>query len=403
MDSEHDSLSAGSKAIEIFSAEERNEINERIETASARDAVVAPDYPSKREAAKRGVFPLLVNAGAAVLLAAGILLLFTFQQTDAAEIRSSGAVLGVTERALIREIRKEINSRLSEKDDAIDAMNKRIAEVDSELERLFSLEALTDEQRETMDELLARHEEYQENLIRLQQERAQILTQARIREAEARQREEKLLEQQLILEDISAQSRAEIEKAREELSKISGEAEKTALVEKQLSAFYTTISRQIEEKQFNEAADSIAALKEYIATPGFSYLKAIQARQVSDIAAAHALSMLLSEAQKTSGNSVTVVQVEELPHVPPGAGAEEALRQQVAAQAASIQEQNSALADLQKTTAALQERNDTIQQAIEERDRQLESLRAQNTSQAQQIESLQRTISTVRSAMDNQQ
>ncbi|MCL1927902.1 MAG: hypothetical protein FWG07_03795 [Treponema sp.] len=404
MDTESNSFSVDSKAIEIFSAEERNEINEHIEAASTRDAVTAPGIPSKEEALKRGLFPLFVNAAAVVLLTAGVLLLFTFQRTDAAEIRKSGAVLGVTERALIREIRKEINSQLNEKDQAIEAMIKRLAEIDSELNILNSLEVLTAEQQKTMEELLIRQEEYRENLTVLQHERTQILTQARIREAEIRQREEKLLEQQLILENISAQSRAEIENAREELLKLSSEAEKTTLIERQLAAFYTTILRQIEERQFSAAENSIAALNEYLATSAFSSIKTIQARYASDVAAVHALSLLLSEAQKSTDNSAVVVQVEALPPVPPGADAEAALRQQVSVQAESIAKQNTALAELQKTMDGLQQQNEVISQTIAERDRQLESLRSQNVSQAQQIESLQKTITNINSALrDNQQ
>ncbi|MCL1812680.1 MAG: hypothetical protein FWG29_04070 [Treponema sp.] len=404
MDSETDSFSVDHKAIEIFSAEERNEINERIEAASVRDAVTAPGLPSKDQALKRGFFPLLVNAGAVVLLTVGVLLLFTFQQTDAAEIRKSGVVLGITERALIQEIRKEINTQLNEKDQAIEAMIKRITEIDRELELLNSLEVLSGEQQKTMEELLVRQEEYRENLTVLQHERSQILTQARIRETEIRQREEKLLEQQLILENISAQSKAEIENAREELLKLSNEAEKASLIERQLAAFYTTILRQIEERQFKAAENSIAALNEYLATPAFSSIKAIQARQASDAAVVHALSLLLSEAQKSPGSSAAVVQVEALPPVPPGADAEAALRQQVALQSVSIAEQNAVLAELQKTMDGLQQQNEVTSQTIAERDRQLESLRAQNVSQAQQIESLQKTISSINSALrDNQQ
>ena len=303
------------KDIEIFSAEERSEINRRIESASARDAVAAPGLPSKKEAAKRGVFPLWVNIFAVVILAAGIFLLFTFQQTDAAEIRTSG--LGTSGQALIRAIISETNSQLNEKNDAIYAMNRRIAEVDSELERLDSLETLTDEQRKTLEELKARQEEYRESLASLQQEKTQLLLQARIREEEVRQQEKRLAEQLGFLEDISGQDRAAMELAREEFSKLSGEAQKT---------------------------------------PGFSF---------------------------------TAIQAEEPATVPPGEGAEEALRQQVASQSAMIAEQNAALAELQET--------------ITEKDRQLESLKAQNTSQAQQIESLQKTISSISTALQDNQ
>ena len=327
------------KEIEVFSPEERSEIIARIEKASARDAVAVPGLPSKNEARKRGIFPILVNAGAAVLLAAGILLLLSFQRTNAVEIVESGAALGITERALIRAIRSDINSLLYEKEQAIDDMNKRIAEVDLELGRLNSLETLTSEQQAAMEALMAAQKTYQESLAELYQERAQILTQARTREAAARQQEE-TFEQQVFTENVSAQSRAEIEKAREELLRLSSDAEKMAFIETLLSAAYS-----------NQSAPVIQ------------------------------------------------IQVEE---PPPGASAEE-LRQQITTLTVSIREQNQkntelsaglaeaqqTLKELQNNITVLQDRNDTFSQTIAEKDKQ--------------IDALQRTISNVSSALEDKQ
>ncbi|MCL1814882.1 MAG: hypothetical protein FWG27_03545 [Treponema sp.] len=354
----------------IFSPEERSEITARIEKASSREAVVPPSIPSKKEAQRRGLFPLLVNAGALILLAAGLFLLFSSQQTGAAEIRKSGAVLGITERALIREIRNEIN----EKDAAIDTMIRRIAEAGEELNRLFSLETLTNEQRGVVEKLQREQEEYQETLTQLQLERAGILTYARIKEAEAR----------------------------EKLETLSGDAEKAALVEMQLSGFYTGLSRQIEAGQYREAEKTLAALREFLATPSFSSIKTIQARQANDTALISTLSALIREAQKNTALSIPAAEISELPPVPPGTGAEAELRRQLTAQSASLTEQGSALTELQKNLTALQNRNDAILQSLTEKESQLDSLRATNTSQAQTIQSLQNTINSIRSAMEDQ-
>ena len=396
--------------IEIFSAEERNEIIAHIETASARDAVTPPGIPSKEQALKRGLFPLLINTGAILLLAAGILLLFSFQQSHAAEILESGAVLGVTERALIREIRKEVNSRLLEKESAITAMNNRIADVDAELLRLGSLESLTAEQSAAMEKLKQEQEEYRGKLAELHVERAQILTRARIKEAEIREREENLYEQQGILEDLYSEDRTELENARKELSMLSGDAEKAALFERQFSGFLAIIQQQIEAHDYKTAEKTLIALKEYLATPSFSSIKSIQSRHDTDSAAVNVLSALLAEAQRSGAGSAVPFKIEDLPPVPSGAGAEAALRKQVADQAASIAEQNAALAamdktleELQKNVTDLQDRNDTIQQSVAEKDRQLDNLRSQNASYAQTIETLQKTISNVNAALENQQ
>jgi len=345
METGSDAFSIDSHAIELFSPEERSDISARIEAASVRNAVTPPSFPSKTEAARRGLFPLLVNAGALVLLAGGLCLLFASQQSGAAELRASGAALGVAERALIREIRGEADSTL---------------------------------------------------------------------------------------ENLSSESRMEILAAREELASLSGEAQKAAIIERQLTGFYKSASRGIEAGRYREAADSVAALKEFLATPSFASIKTIQARQESDAAAINALSALINEALAASANSGNVDG-----GIPGDAGAQEdlsqdfseteaALRQQFArelanaeataaadkalAEAASTEERNTLLAErektmaeLQKTITDLQEKNAAAQQTIAEQSRQMDSLKSQNVSYAQTIERLQRTISSVNSALENQE
>jgi len=172
--------------IEIFSPEERSEISDSIEAASARDSIKAPGFPSKKQAIKYGTFPILVNAGAIILLLIGLFLLFSFQQNSDYEIRESGSLLGITERALIREIRNEAQLRLNEKDAAINDMHRRINEVSLELGRLELLESVTAEQHSIMEELRRQEQVYSGELRLLEQERIQILTEARIRENEIR-------------------------------------------------------------------------------------------------------------------------------------------------------------------------------------------------------------------------
>jgi hypothetical protein len=400
--------------ISVFSEEERNEINRRIEAASVREAAPPPGLPRRGETSRRGILPLLVNAGAVLALAAGVLALVAFHRSDAAEIRESGAVLGITERALIEEIRREANLRLGEKEAAIGAMNLRIAEVDAELERLDSLEALTDEQRAAMEELRRQQEEYRGSLARLEEDRARILAEARSREAEALRREAglhvKLEEQTGVPESLSAQSGAELEAAREELAKISGEAEKAALVERQISGYYAAVTRQIEGGRYGEAAESVASLKAFLATPAFQNLKVIQTRRESDAATVAALSALIAEARKGPAGSgaggvpeAPASGTETAGGGPAGsgpagsgpAGAEAALRQQLAAQTA-------ALAELQKASADLKEQNAAGQAALAERDKQLENLRAQVNSQDLTIANLRRTLSAISAQLENQ-
>jgi chromosome segregation ATPase len=400
-----------STGIEVFSDEERREISSRIEAASARDAAPPPGPPARGEASKKGLFPLLVNAAAILFLGAGLFLLFSFRRSDQAELRESGAELGITERALIQEIRKEVNLQLTEKEAAIDAMENRIAEVDDELSRLESLEALTDEQRETVGVLREQQEGYRGDLARLETERSQILAEARRREAEARQREERLHAQLAEQEGVlavtiadSVSNRTEIEAARTELAKLSAEEEKAALIEKQLSGYYTAVSKQIQDGRYKEAAGTLAALKEFLATPSFQPFTIIGSRRESDTAALNALSALVAEALKTpapaaSGGTQAVETTPPPPPVPAGAGAEAALRKQLSDQGAILAEREQTLAELQKKHDDLQEQNNAARQTVAERDRQLENLQTQNTANLQKIETLQKTIATINAAL----
>jgi peptidoglycan hydrolase CwlO-like protein len=395
---------AGMADIEVFSDEERNEINARIEAASAREPVAPPRLPARGGSVKRGIFPILVNVAALLVLGGGLFFLYRFHQVDTVEIRESNAVLGITERALIREIRQETDLLLSEKESAIDAMNVRIAEVDAELSRLDSLEALTDEQRSAMAELQRQQDEYRGTLTQLQTERARIVAEARIREAETMQRELKLraqaAEQQIDAPPI--QSMADIESARNELALLSGGEEKAALVERLLSGYYAAVTRQIGEGQYREASETLSMLKEFLNTPSFQSLRSIQIRRESDAAAVNTLAVLIAEARKAGDGTTPAAVVPELPPVPPGAGAEAALRQQLAEQSAALAAREAALAELQKNYGDLQSQDTATLQALAEREQQIESLQAQNNSNLQKIETLQRTISNINAALEDQ-
>ncbi|MDR1306260.1 MAG: hypothetical protein LBK74_01625 [Treponema sp.] len=409
----------GAGGIEVFSDEERREISGRIEAASRREAVPPPGPPARGEASRKGFFPLLVNAAGILLLGAGLLLLFSIQRAGSAELRESDAELGITERALIREIRREVTLQLTEKDADISAMRGRIAEVDDELARLESLEALTGEQQQTMAALRGQQEEYRGDLARLEMERSLILAEARQKEAEARRREARLharlAEQEGALEDISARNRAELEAARAELAKLTGDDEKAALVERQLAGYYAAFSKQIQAGQYREAAGTLAALKEFLATPSFQQLKLIGSRRESDAAAAAAMSGILSAVTGPAGSgpaaegggSLTPAEIAPPVAVPEASGAETALRRRLSEQAAALTEQAAvlaererALAELQKSHDGVQEQNSALRQTVAERDRQLENLQAQNTANLQKIETLQRTISTINAALN---
>ncbi|MDR1929275.1 MAG: hypothetical protein LBQ44_01475, partial [Treponema sp.] len=286
----------GSGEMAVFSEEEQREIAERIEAASARGRSSVP--PVKGAASRRSVFPLLVNAAALLVLAGGFAALTTLHSAEAVEIRETGARLGITERALIQEIRRETDRRLGEKENAIAAMNARISGVEEELARLDSLEALSDEQRKTMDELRHQQEEYRSGLGRLQSERALILAESMQREAALRTR---LEEQRGAMEALSEQSRAEIKAAADELSRLSSEQEKALLIERQMGGYFTLAEKQVQTGHYREAMETIAVLREFLNTPSFRTIPRFQARRESALAAANALSLGMAEMLRAGG------------------------------------------------------------------------------------------------------
>ncbi|MDR2314433.1 MAG: hypothetical protein LBE02_07845 [Spirochaetaceae bacterium] len=387
--------------IEVFSEEERNEINARIEAASAREAVEPPRPPAKGEAAKRSLFPLLVNAAAALFLGGGLFFLFNFQKSGMVEIRRSASVLGITAQALIQEIRREVDLQINEKDQAINEMTGRIAGIDEELKRLDSLEELTGEQRALMEDLRRRQESYRDSLSRLHVERARILAAAWQREMETRREEAGPQTRPGVPpgspENLSAEDREEIRAAQDELERLGSAEEKSALVETQLSAYYANAARQIQGGRYREAAETIAALREYLSTPAFRDMGIIQIRRESDAAAIAALTALVE--RETAGTRVETVSPAGLSTAGPGAGSEAELRRQLAERNAALIAREGALAELEKNFNALQEKNTAAQQAMAERERQIESLQAQNAANLQKIESLQRTISNVNAAL----
>jgi chromosome segregation ATPase len=376
--------------IAVFSEEERREIAERIEAAAKRDPSGIPLMPAKGETTRRGLFPLAVNAGALLVLAAGLFLIFFFHREEAAEIRESGAILGITGRKLIEEIRSQLN----EKDAEIAAMNARIAGVDAELERLDALEALSGEQREALAELHRQQDEYRRSLSGLQNERERIIAEARQKEAALYAR---LREQQGAPENFSAQS-PELQAAGAELEKLSGEQEKAALAEKQLNAYFAAAEKKIQAGQYAEASEVIALLREFLATPSFQSLRTIQARRESDLAAVNALSLM---ATALASGAVPAAAP------PSGPGQAELLQQaelqrQLDSQTAAFAGQEKAIADLRKelgdsrkNISDLQSRNAEAQRNAEEKERQLETLQAQNTRLSSELQNLRSALRTL--------
>ncbi|MDR0689513.1 MAG: hypothetical protein LBG08_04510 [Spirochaetaceae bacterium] len=448
-----------------FSEAEQQEILAGIEAITRKDPI-APVPDKKNLGAKKrgGKFPLLVNLGGVVLLAGGIVTLSFLYRQDTSELREG--TLNVADRKLIQEIRRENEARIHEKEREISDILDKLSGVDGDLQSLqSSLESrmtqretelrermsreldeerdrlikqnlseaaiaeqmrLFDEQRiarinvelaayrEQLDaERLATElnlqklqEDYRSSLAGLQAERAGILEASRVSEANLKaQLEEKTGEMTQRYE----QNQEALNAAREELRHLADEQDRAALVERQMGGFYTLAQNHLREGAPEKALEALALMREFLETPSFQTVRAIQSQKEVHLAAINTLSVAVEGLLQGA-----------IPLAPPDPReAEEllalkeentALTQTIADQTREIEAYKSQGADLTRTISALRTQNtaqerdisalkseNTAQvQQIGAQERDISTLRIQNTAQAQQIGAQERDLSTLR-------
>ena len=259
-----------------ISIEEQEEILEEINAMSAGNRVVSK---AVQPAAKKKdyVFPLTANIGAIVFLGLGLFLIFIFHGSSEQEIRENIAVLGQTERMLIQEIRQETNRLIREKESEINNILSMLSAVDAEYRVLYeSVETLTEAQRERAAFLLRIQEEYQRTLSLLYDERAAILEDSRLREANLRaQAEERVRELSLRIE----QGQLSLGAAMEELRLLGSEQERANRAESQIGGFFAAANSQISEGRLAEASITLAAMREFLDAPSLQAIRNFETRK----------------------------------------------------------------------------------------------------------------------------
>jgi chromosome segregation ATPase len=266
-----------------ISLEEQEEILAGINAMAVGSRLVPEAEELKTAAKKKGyIFPLAVNITAVVLLGLGFLLLSLFHNSGEQQIRESRAVLGLTERMLIQEIRQETSRLIGEKEIEINNILSMLSAVDTEYRVLYeSVETLTEAQRERAAYLLMMHEEYQRTLSLLQDERAMILEDARLREANLRAHaEERASELSLRIE----QSQASLSLAMEELRLLGSEQERANRAESQMGGFFTTANNHISAGRLGEASATLTAMREFLDAPSLQGLRIFEARKQTHLA-----------------------------------------------------------------------------------------------------------------------
>jgi chromosome segregation ATPase len=408
-----------------ISEEEQREILAGIEEAAGEHRLASPPRPLREEAKKRGaLFPVLVNIAAVLLLGGGFFALFTFHNQDVSELREGTAELGLTERRLIEEIRKETAGRISEKEREISGMMAQLAGVDTELQNLqaaadkrlsdkenelrqamssafdaerqrlvarnMSEAAIAEEMRKFDEQRIAQlntdlaayhrqldaektaaesnfrrlQEEYRNSLAALQNERGQILEASRAREAALYAQAENRIGE---LSGLYERSSADLNTAREELSRLAAEQERSALIEGQLNGYYIEVNRQIREGSFDEAAGTLESMEEFLNTPAFQYIRSLQSRKEFHMAAINALLSMVREAQQNRGGFV--------PPAPDVSGE---------------------IAAYENTIGELRDQNTRLEQTLDDQRRTIAAYRSEGTSLGRQISDFETRIGELR-------
>jgi chromosome segregation ATPase len=457
-----------------ISEEEQREILAGIDAITAQNRISASPTDLNVKANKKGNrFPVLVNLSALLVLGGGLFLIFFLHQQSESQFRQGTPYLGLTERRLIQEIRQESAGKINAKDQEIAGIMAKLAELDRELQNLQQsidkriqekeaelrqqMEREIEEERKRLMgenvsetalaermrifeeqknnwlntelaafqeqlnaerlaaevELQKLRQEYQRSLAQLQAERVQILEAARIQEENLHaQLQEKTNE----LNALSQQSRDELEATRDELYHLNDEWERSALIERELSGFYTTVNNQIQEGRLSEAANTLNAMREFITTPSFQNLRPIQSRKEFYMSSINVLSeiiegtlfreppipVVLAETENLGNNTDYDRIIAEL------RTQNDVLEQTIAAQDQTIADfnrqttnQNStggqASGDSENTINTLRRQNASLQQTVNARDSTINTLRSQNTSLQQTVTSRDTTINALRS------
>lgn len=338
---------SSSSAIRGISPDDQREIERQIDAVSRRSklSIRSEDFIVKPQR-KGFVFPLVVNVLALLVTAAVVLFLSQlFHQRDL-EIASSASSLETAEGKLLRELKREAETKLLEKDKAIADFQSKLIQLDKERaalaaninERVSSREAqlraalkseieaerarlaaesMSDAAREArlknyenqknaeLDRQIAAarkeaeaekaaaenrfnqlKEEYQKSIASLSDERKKLQDETKRREAEIRAETEASIR---ALAAQGAETQAKLESARSQLAALEEQKNRRAVVEDQIIGLYDGIRSALRERRFEAAVTSANALVSYLNDPAVVSDQSLKARRDTDLFVAETL------------------------------------------------------------------------------------------------------------------
>jgi len=397
-----------------ISAEEQKEIYSQINKIAEKNRLSLSKGASgsaqsyKIDAKKKDIiFPLVVNAGAIIVLLIGIFLISYINGRKDAEVRTGSAVYDITEKALIEEIRKDTAQKIAAKETEIDSISSRLEDVDAQLTQLHSNnEELTAEQRALQNRLLAMQNAYRQELASLNEERSRILEESRAKEARLRaQLEERARE----FAAAQQKTTGELTSAMGELERLSGEQEKAAAMDAQMAGGLAAINALVQNSRYDLADQAVKNLRAYNNQGVFSTSRSYASRREFYNQAIDSVEAMIEEVRKNIGvdkqdllakNTQLEKTVSEM-------------QKTLAAISTDSSGQARRLIELDESVSELRASNSTLQTAVAEKDRAISSLETEksglnqtvsdlksvNAEQEQEISNLRSQLSIIRQAL----
>ena len=335
-----------------ISPEERQKVMGEINEIVARNRIqVTPETLKFTPKQSGGVLPILINAGAAVVLIGGILAaVFLFRRQEQT-IVTAPAALETAEGRLIQTLREESQRELSQKQQEINDIQNRLQRINQEKAQMQEqLDSRLQEREQELREALARELEAERGRLRnaglsddriatelqeLEKERIRSVEnemasfrselQAEIEQREAtlnqltREYEENLgraREESARLQRELASRQAELEarfreqetalradraRALEQLESLREQQETEQLIRDQFLSFYARTREHLENRRFSEALGTLAEFRRYLDQPGVSVLPGIRKRRPVELFLIDSLEQLVEQERDSAG------------------------------------------------------------------------------------------------------
>ncbi|MGA2380974.1 MAG: hypothetical protein ABSG85_16895 [Spirochaetia bacterium] len=324
--------------------EEQKEIRQEIEKVASRSRMKVSPEMFAVKAAKQGVlFPILVNIGAIVALAAGLAVLYLlFQRGESQAARQD--TTGITaEGKLLAEVKKESEARLQEKNQQIDQIQGRLAEIDKQRQDLqanmdakvqaresqlrASMTAELDAERARLQKQGLSDQDIQKRLADLEAQKnsafnAQLAAFRTQADADRKKSESALqdlrsqfnadlakanADRQRVLSDSRqreanlqaqlAQRTQELQSAQaqtqQQLAALTSQKQQEDLVSQQLVGLYSVAQTDIAAKNYPKALTSLQAISSYVNSSDVAVLPGIARRRPVDLFIVDSLTTLV--------------------------------------------------------------------------------------------------------------